>query len=160
MLEQWIISLRRKDWIIAEPRLPSINLQTGWLKLFLTWALKAVVSCITSCFPFPGREQLQDKCLNALTLMVTMELWKASCPGSWLLAPRSFPQTNSSIFELPNDRLVTQNQPTGPTNSLSWNTWLSPKCSPHLFYLDAAKINIGTLCFGWDLCREGLRSMF
>lgn len=32
---------------------------------------------------------------------------------SWLLAPRSLPHTNYSIVELPNDRLVTQDQPMG-----------------------------------------------
>lgn len=32
---------------------------------------------------------------------------------SWLLASRSLPHTNYSIFELPNDRLVTQNQSVG-----------------------------------------------
>lgn len=148
MLEQRIISLRRKDWIVVEPWLPSINLQTGWLKLFLTWALKAVVSCITSCFPFPGQEQLQDKCLNVLTLMVTMELWKASCPGSWLLGLCLTPTTPS--LNCPMTGLL----PKTSQSELRWCAWLSPKCNPHLFYLDAAKVNIGTPCLGWDLCRE------
>lgn len=69
---------------------------------------------------------------------------------SWLLAPGSLPHTNYSIFEPAMTGLL----PKTSQLELSWNAWLSPKSSPHLFYLGAANVDVGTPCLGWDLCRE------
>lgn len=69
-------------------------------------------------------------------------------PSSWLLGLFLTPATPS--LNCPMTGLL----PKISQLELSLNAWLHAKCSPHMFYLDTAKVNIGTPCLGWDLCRE------
>lgn len=135
MLEQRIISLRRKDWIVVEPRLPSkspnkvaetvldMSSEGGCLMYHFLFSFPRARSAprqVSECINHDGNHGAVK---SLLFWLLGLHLWTAQWPACY-------------------------------PKPASWNSWLSPKCSPYLFYLDAAKVNVGTPSSGWDLYRE------